>query len=144
MTFFVFLGTYLAMESDTSPHINPDPYPVTDAEGYFQSYQEGGTWINWWTRDKPGHLGTFAQFLFNSDRSGVPYDDEAELNRTLPVHLPYFSPRAVGDVTPSNGLVRATWIGHSTVVAEVDSAVLITDPMFSEYASPLSGVGEKR
>ena len=45
ISFFLLLGTYLAMEADPdSPHINADPYPVTDGDGYSMAYQDGDTW----------------------------------------------------------------------------------------------------
>ena len=37
-----------------------------------------------------------------------------------------------------------TWIGHATMLAQFGGLNIITDPMFSERASPLSFVGEKR
>lgn len=40
-------------------------------------------------------------------------------------------------VVGSSG-IRATWLGHASVLAEVDSTVVITDPIFSQRASPVS------
>lgn len=40
--------------------------------------------------------------------------------------------------------LRVTWLGHSTVLIEIDSQVILTDPMFSERASPFSFLGPKR
>ncbi len=37
-----------------------------------------------------------------------------------------------------------TWIGHATVLAQLGGLNLLTDPMFSERASPLAFVGPKR
>ena len=34
------------------------------------------------------------------------------------------------DLPGDNSKVRATWIGHSTVLVEVGETVVITDPMF--------------
>ena len=48
------------------------------------------------------------------------------------------------DGISSAGTVRATWLGHATVLAEVDSAVVIADPMFSTYASFVQWAGTKR
>jgi N-acyl-phosphatidylethanolamine-hydrolysing phospholipase D len=39
---------------------------------------------------------------------------------------------------------RATWIGHSTVLLQIDDVDIITDPMFSERASPFSWIGPQR
>jgi L-ascorbate metabolism protein UlaG (beta-lactamase superfamily) len=44
---------------------------------------------------------------------------------------------------PASGL-RVTWLGHSTVLVEVDGAVVLTDPMWSERASPSTIIGPKR
>ncbi|MBF0377618.1 MAG: MBL fold metallo-hydrolase [Desulfamplus sp.] len=40
--------------------------------------------------------------------------------------------------------LRVTWFGHSTCLIEIDGKVIITDPMFSDRASPLSFIGPKR
>ena len=37
-----------------------------------------------------------------------------------------------------------TWIGHSTMLVRMDGATLITDPIFSERASPVAFAGPKR
>jgi len=44
---------------------------------------------------------------------------------------------------PESGL-RVTWLGHSTVLVELDGAVVLTDPMWGERASPSTWVGPKR
>ena len=33
--------------------------------------------------------------------------------------------------------VRVTWLGHATVLAEVDRAVILCDPIFSDRCSPV-------
>ena len=44
---------------------------------------------------------------------------------------------------PGNGL-QTTWIGHATVLVQVGGINILTDPVFSERASPLSFYGPKR
>jgi hypothetical protein len=44
---------------------------------------------------------------------------------------------------PKSGL-RITWLGHSTTLVELDGLTILTDPMFSERASPTSLVGPRR
>lgn len=44
---------------------------------------------------------------------------------------------------PSTGL-RITWLGHSTTLIEIDGKRLLTDPIWSDRASPSSIVGPKR
>lgn len=57
---------------------------------------------------------------------------------TVPVQ-PSVPPRAVvGDE------MRVTWIGHSTVLVQVAGLNVLTDPIWSERASPFSFIGPKR
>ena len=44
---------------------------------------------------------------------------------------------------PTSGL-RATWLGHSTVLVEIDGARVLFDPVWGQRASPSSLVGPKR
>jgi L-ascorbate metabolism protein UlaG (beta-lactamase superfamily) len=46
-------------------------------------------------------------------------------------------------VPPASGL-RVTWLGHSTTLIEIDGAVVLTDPIWSERASPSTWVGPRR
>lgn len=46
--------------------------------------------------------------------------------------------------TPPGSGLRITWFGHSTTLIELDGVRLLTDPVFSERASPYSFVGPKR
>ncbi|MBB6123921.1 MBL fold metallo-hydrolase [Sphingobium subterraneum] len=40
--------------------------------------------------------------------------------------------------------MRATWVGHATVLVQAGGLNILTDPIWSDYASPLPGVGPKR
>jgi L-ascorbate metabolism protein UlaG (beta-lactamase superfamily) len=44
---------------------------------------------------------------------------------------------------PATGF-RTTWLGHSTILLEMDGRRVLTDPVFGERASPLSFAGPKR
>lgn len=44
---------------------------------------------------------------------------------------------------PASGL-RATWLGHSTVLVEMDGARILFDPVWARRASPSSLIGPKR
>jgi len=48
-----------------------------------------------------------------------------------------------GTSVPDAGL-RITWLGHSTMLIEVDGQHILTDPVFGERASPVSFSGPKR
>lgn len=44
---------------------------------------------------------------------------------------------------PASGL-RATWLGHSTILLEIDGARILIDPVWARRASPSSLIGPKR
>jgi L-ascorbate metabolism protein UlaG (beta-lactamase superfamily) len=46
--------------------------------------------------------------------------------------------------TPPAAGLRATWIGWSSVLVEIDGATVLTDPIWSERCSPSALIGPKR
>jgi L-ascorbate metabolism protein UlaG (beta-lactamase superfamily) len=65
-------------------------------------------------------------------------------NRRVPRGpLPVDDPRSAWVQRADSGF-RATWLGHSTVLLEVDGKRVLTDPVFGERASPVSFAGPKR
>lgn len=56
--------------------------------------------------------------------------------------IPLVSPQATW-VRPADEL-RATWLGHSTVLIEMAGKRVLTDPVFGERASPLGFMGPRR
>jgi L-ascorbate metabolism protein UlaG (beta-lactamase superfamily) len=63
--------------------------------------------------------------------------------RTPPGPLPSTSPLMQWSQPPETGL-RATWLGHSTVLLELDGLRVLTDPVWGERASPVAFAGPKR
>ncbi len=57
--------------------------------------------------------------------------------------LPTLDPRGVW-IKPAETGLRATWLGHSTVLLEMDGLTILTDPVWGPRASPLSFLGPKR
>jgi L-ascorbate metabolism protein UlaG (beta-lactamase superfamily) len=57
--------------------------------------------------------------------------------------LPSMSPLEPWSRRPATGL-RATWLGHSTVLIEIDGLRVLTDPVWGTRASPLRLAGPKR
>lgn len=79
-----------------------------------------------------GGSSTFVQW-FSSDVMRVPT-----------CHLPAVEDVKVRLAKPVGSGLRVTWLGHSTTLIELDGTTILTDPMFSERASPSSIVGPKR
>ena len=64
--------------------------------------------------------------------------------RRVPSHpLPALNPLDTWRKAPASGL-RATWLGHSTVLLEIDGVRVLTDPVWGLRASPSQMAGPKR
>lgn len=63
--------------------------------------------------------------------------------RLPPGPLPLDRPHQAWSERASRGL-RVTWLGHSTVLLEIDGYTVLTDPVFGERASPVRFAGPKR
>lgn len=61
-----------------------------------------------------------------------------DLSLSLPLLVPNIKEKA------QENTFRVTWIGHSTILAEMDNISVLTDPIFSERASPSQVFGPKR
>jgi L-ascorbate metabolism protein UlaG (beta-lactamase superfamily) len=82
-------------------------------------------------RDPAAAMPTLHDFLFGG-------------TRRVPKHpLPALDPLDAWRRPPASGL-RATWLGHSTVLLEIDGARLLTDPVWGQRASPSRLAGPKR
>ena len=57
--------------------------------------------------------------------------------------LPSLNPLELWRRRPASGL-RATWLGHSTVLIEIDGLRVLTDPVWGARASPSQFAGPKR
>jgi L-ascorbate metabolism protein UlaG (beta-lactamase superfamily) len=72
----------------------------------------------------------FSRWAGSAERS--PWPDHVPVTPTVP-------PRSV-----DGGAMRVTWIGHSTVLVQTQGLNILTDPIWSERASPFSFVGPRR
>jgi len=59
------------------------------------------------------------------------------------VVLPMDRPHDRWAKRPDTGL-RATWLGHSTVLLELDGKRVLTDPVFGDRVGPMRGIGPRR
>jgi L-ascorbate metabolism protein UlaG (beta-lactamase superfamily) len=57
--------------------------------------------------------------------------------------LPSMSPLDIWTKKPQSGL-RITWLGHSTMLIEIEGVRILTDPVWGPRASPSTLVGPKR
>jgi L-ascorbate metabolism protein UlaG (beta-lactamase superfamily) len=82
-------------------------------------------------RDPTVSMPTLSDFLCGGERR-VPRGP-----------LPAMNPLETWTRAPTTGL-RATWLGHSTVLIEIDGHRALTDPVWGPRASPSRFVGPKR
>lgn len=101
-------------------------------------HTEGG-FRNLYTDDskKPGPFG----FLFNVRlKENWPDEDALRLNSPtprIPTNLAQLRSAKKQDL-------QITWIGHSTLLIQYNGLTILTDPIFSDRASPFSFAGPKR
>ncbi|XP_049616667.1 N-acyl-phosphatidylethanolamine-hydrolyzing phospholipase D isoform X1 [Syngnathus scovelli] len=95
----------------------------------------------WSTWRFPSYTMLFRFLLLDQDHSNVPTNKEA-LDSELPVLEPYFVCNP--DLSPYGPGLRVTWLGHASVLVEMDGLNILTDPIFSQRASPFQFVGPKR
>jgi L-ascorbate metabolism protein UlaG (beta-lactamase superfamily) len=81
---------------------------------------------------KGNPLPMFGEFFFGG-RARAPH-----------AALPVESPLAAWATPVSSSGLRVTWLGHSTLLLELDGMRVLTDPVFGERASPVSFAGAKR
>lgn len=67
-----------------------------------------------------------------------------DAKRTPPRPLPVAQINENALINPIESGATLTWLGHSTVLIEMDGKLLLTDPMFGERASPFAWMGPKR
>lgn len=97
----------------------------------------------------------FRDGVFHNSR---PVDPGLRKGSTLPVMTEYFfggerrvptaalpthDPRGAWAAPAETGL-RATWLGHSTVLLEIDGLRVLTDPVWGDRASPVPFAGPRR
>ena len=82
-------------------------------------------------RDPNARMPTLGEFLCGGE------------GRVPPGPLPAVNPLAVWERAPSSGL-RATWLGHSTVLLEIGGVRVLTDPVWGTRASPSRLAGPRR
>ncbi|XP_063783075.1 N-acyl-phosphatidylethanolamine-hydrolyzing phospholipase D isoform X2 [Pseudophryne corroboree] len=104
---------------------------------------KNGRFVNPWpTWKKPGYREIMKWVITEKNNSSVPSSKE-ELDKHLPVIEPYFVKHPEFAGKTENG-IRVTWLGHASVMVEMDDLIFLTDPVFSQRASPVGFAGPKR
>lgn len=66
------------------------------------------------------------------------------MTQELEEHLPVLKPDKVTLDSPPDDAVQVTWIGHATVLVQMDGFNILTDPVFNSYVGPTQLLSMKR
>ena len=98
-------------------------------------HASNGRFRNPWGLDESRFAGLL-KWRWNRLRDPLPRDDGA---RALPSVAPAIrSPRA------ATNEIAITWVGHSTLLVQLGALNILTDPVWSERASPWRSLGPRR
>ena len=110
--------------SSTNSYYAPSK-PHHTAQGFKNNYQQGEM------------VGSLLRWQWERWRDGLP---KAPANG---YHFPVEKPDAAW-LKNNSSQTTATWICHATVLVQIGGVNLLTDPIFSERASPVQWTGPKR
>ncbi len=88
----------------------------------------------------PKTLAQVLRWRFNATRLGLPKPPREPIPQVAP-ELDFLRANAAAG---SAMVPAASWVGHATVLAQLGGLTLLTDPIFSNRASPIGFAGPKR
>jgi N-acyl-phosphatidylethanolamine-hydrolysing phospholipase D len=110
----------------------------TNATG--PAHHRSGGFQNNYMDFAPRGLADFMRWRWNAVREGLPPKPGSPTPQVAP-DLAFIASNASAGAQMQPAV---TWIGHATVLAQLGGINLLTDPIFSERASPVSFAGPKR
>lgn len=98
------------------------------------------------TRSAQWHNGRFHNLLpLRSSVTGMVASIFSAPSHAYPqAPLPVLQPEPEQLGRPSAEGLRAVWLGHSTLLLDIDGTRILTDPVWGDRASPFSWAGPKR
>lgn len=89
---------------------------------------------------EPKSLAEVLRWRWNATRAGLPPPPQAP----TPVVAPDLTLLHAYGASRGRAAPTVTWIGHATAMVQMGGVTLLTDPMFSQRASPLRFLGPQR
>lgn len=103
-----------------------------------EHHAPGGGYRNPWPGARPKGFG--AALRWAAGRAVRRARGERAVERSVLA----LGPHAIVHPRQGDASLRATWIGHSTVLLQIGAMNVLTDPIWSERASPVSWAGPRR
>src|SRR5512139_1332186 len=103
-------------------------------------HHRDGSFQNNYTEFEPRGLGALMRWKFAAWREGVP----APAATATPAIVPDLGLIQSNATAGARMVPTVTWIGHATVLVQLGGINVLTDPIFSNRASPLSFIGPTR
>jgi N-acyl-phosphatidylethanolamine-hydrolysing phospholipase D len=103
-------------------------------------HHRDGTFQNNYVEFQPRGIGALLRWRFDAWRDGLPPAPKT----ATPAIVPDLGFIQINSKAGARMVPTVTWIGHATVLAQLAGVNLLTDPVFSQRASPLSFVGPAR
>ena len=126
--------------SKESASIGPSPKTM---ENLSRPVRKDGRFSNPWNTWTPPKFSNVLKWvLFEKNRSNVPH--EGRLDETLPIVQPNFDAIKTGTNHNEDDAMAVTWLGHASVLVQMDGVTFLTDPIFSHRASPVPFLGPRR
>ena len=128
------------MSSSSSPSTPAAEATASDAEPAASAraphHAPSGGFRNPWPASEVRGTGDLLRWMAQRLTSGKAFQrDRSRFERSTPS---FDRPRAASDT------LTATWVGHSTVLLQLGSVTVLTDPIWSSRASPAPPLGPKR
>jgi N-acyl-phosphatidylethanolamine-hydrolysing phospholipase D len=114
--------------------------PAPDSPTQPPSHHRGEGFQNNYIEFERKSLTELLSWRWQSARQGLPRAP-ARPTPTLRADLAFIRGNALAGATMQPAV---TWIGHATVLAQLGGLNLLTDPMFSQRASPVQWAGPQR
>jgi N-acyl-phosphatidylethanolamine-hydrolysing phospholipase D len=130
---FVALSAATAVFAASSTEPEPSPERLAAAGIHHAPIVDG----HFENSDGPLARGSVWTWRWNRWTHGLPH--EPENGYAFPVDHP-----DVAWIKANHTGNTLTWIGHATALLQIDGVNILTDPVFSERASPFSFIGPKR
>lgn len=134
------LALTLLLSPACLPAAEPGPRPPADAAAAAPSHHRPQGFQNNDVEFVPKSLRELLAWQWQALREGLPRPPQAPTPRVAPdLDFIHANARAGAAMQPA-----VTWIGHATVLAQLGGLNVLTDPVFSDRASPVGFAGPKR